>query len=359
MCYVAMCYVLRWPPALAHGLAAAATAAVNVTPSPSRADTGGGALGGEDGEDSAELAAFAGGVFDEGIGLGHRAQEFDALAIGFADILVDRHWGLYEGCASVARRSKNRSIVPGIRTQPPNPGLPMPIPSRNTIVTGGTGALGAAVVGLLLARGDTCHIPVHNEEELKRFPLTAYERVKIVSGIDLTDEPLVEKFFGGVGGTGGGLWASVHIAGGFAYGPIEGVRKADFVAQMQQNALTCFLCSREAVKLMGSGGGRIVNVAARPAVEPRLGANMVAYTAAKAAVAAITQALAEEVVGRGILVNAVLPSIMDTPANRKSMPDADFAKWPRVEDVAATIAFLASAANTCTRGGLVPVYGTA
>ena len=110
---------------------------------------------------------------------------------------------------------------------------------------------------------------------------------------------------------------------------------------------------------MGSSGGRIVNVAARAAVEPRSGANMVPYTASKAAVGAITQALAEEVVGRGIFVNAVLPSIMDTPANRKSMPEADYSKWARVEDVAATIGFLASPENTCTRGGLVPVYGGA
>ncbi len=235
----------------------------------------------------------------------------------------------------------------------------MPTSSNHSIITGGTGALGSAVVAALLARGDTCHIPVHKEDELKRFPFTTHERVKVVSGIDLTDEPSVEKFFGGIGGS---LWASIHIAGGFAYGGIEGVRKADFVAQMQQNALTCFLCCREAVKLMsksGGDGGRIVNVAARPALEPRLGANMVPYTAAKSAVAAMTQALAEEVVARGILVNAVLPSIMDTPANRKSMPDADYSKWAKVEDVAATIGFLSSAENTCTRGGLVPVYGAA
>jgi NAD(P)-dependent dehydrogenase (short-subunit alcohol dehydrogenase family) len=86
---------------------------------------------------------------------------------------------------------------------------------------------------------------------------------------------------------------------------------------------------------------------------------MVAYTAAKSAVAGLTQALAEEVVARGILVNAVVPSIMDTPANRASMPGADYSKWAKVEDVAATIGFLASPENTVTRGGLVPVYGGA
>ena len=104
-------------------------------------------------------------------------------------------------------------------------------------------------------------------------------------------------------------------------------------------------------------GGRIVNVAARPALEPRIGAGMTAYTASKAGVAALTAALAEEVAKDGILVNAVAPSIMDTPANRKAMPKADFSAWPKVEEVAATILFLASPDNKVTRGAIVPVYG--
>ena len=84
---------------------------------------------------------------------------------------------------------------------------------------------------------------------------------------------------------------------------------------------------------------------------------MTAYTASKAAVAALSVALAEEVVPRGILVNAVAPSIMDTPANRAAMPKADHAKWPKVDEVAATILFLASPENLVTRGAVVPVYG--
>jgi NAD(P)-dependent dehydrogenase (short-subunit alcohol dehydrogenase family) len=106
-----------------------------------------------------------------------------------------------------------------------------------------------------------------------------------------------------------------------------------------------------------NAGGRIVNVATRPALEWRSGAGMVAYTASKAAVAALTVALAEEVIKHGILVNAIAPATMDTPANRKSMPDAHPAAWAKVEDVAATILFLASGENRVTRGAVVPVYG--
>jgi NAD(P)-dependent dehydrogenase (short-subunit alcohol dehydrogenase family) len=104
-------------------------------------------------------------------------------------------------------------------------------------------------------------------------------------------------------------------------------------------------------------GGRIVNTVARQALEPRLGASLTAYTVAKAGVLALSVALAEEVAKEGILVNAVAPSIMDTPANRTSMPKADFDAWPKPEEVAATILYLASPQNKVTRGAVVPVYG--
>jgi NAD(P)-dependent dehydrogenase (short-subunit alcohol dehydrogenase family) len=107
----------------------------------------------------------------------------------------------------------------------------------------------------------------------------------------------------------------------------------------------------------GGAGGRIVNVAARAALEWRSGSGMAAYAASKAAVAALSVALAEEVAKDGILVNAIAPSIMDTPANRAAMPQADFSAWPKVEEVAATILCLASPQNQVARGGVVPVYG--
>ena len=104
-----------------------------------------------------------------------------------------------------------------------------------------------------------------------------------------------------------------------------------------------------------SGGGRIVNVAARPVLVPA--PNMIAYAAAKAGVASLTQTLGKELVDEGILVNAVLPSLFDTPANRAAMPDADHSKWPKPDEIAQTILFLLSPENRLTTGTLVPVYG--
>ena len=225
---------------------------------------------------------------------------------------------------------------------------------RHVVVTGGTGALGTAVVGKLIAAGAVCHVPAHSEKAAQRFPHRDHPQVKIKADGDLSDEAAVGRLFDGVP-----LWASIHIAGGFAASPVAETSKADLVQQVDMNFVTCFLCCRAAVNAIKrtGAGGRIVNVAARPALEWRSGAGMAAYTASKAAVAALTVALAEEVAKDGILVNAVAPSIMDTPANRQAMPKADHAAWPKVEDVAATILFLASPGNKVTRGGIVPVYG--
>ena len=228
---------------------------------------------------------------------------------------------------------------------------------RHVVVTGGTGALGGAVVGALLDTGAVCHVPYLHEAEVTHFAHRGHARVTLVAGSDLSDETAVARLYDGLPA----LWGSIHLAGGFAFGPIGETNKAALMRQMEMNLVTSFLCCRAAVHVMRNGGhgGRIVNVAARPALEWRLGANMTAYTASKAAVAALTAALAEEVAKENILVNAVAPSIMDTPTNRKDMPKADHAAWPKVEEVAASILFLASPDNKVTRGGVVPVYGKA
>jgi NAD(P)-dependent dehydrogenase (short-subunit alcohol dehydrogenase family) len=229
----------------------------------------------------------------------------------------------------------------------------MSFAGKHVVVTGGTGALGGAVVGNLLAGGATCTVPYVHEAEAQRYPYRGDAKVKMIAVTDLADEAEVAKVFAAVT-----PWASIHIAGGFAPGKVADTAKAALMAQIDSNLVSCFLCCGAAVKAMTAvGGGRIVNVAARPALEPRNGAGMTAYTIAKTGVAALTMALAEEVAKDGILVNAVAPSIMDTPANRKAMPTASFDVWPKVEEVAATILFLASPGNRVTRGAIVPVYG--
>ncbi|MGE0750455.1 MAG: SDR family NAD(P)-dependent oxidoreductase [Variibacter sp.] len=223
--------------------------------------------------------------------------------------------------------------------------------NRHIVVTGGTGALGSAVVRALAEAGATCHVPTHRAPENEAVDRHG-TRVVLSGPVALDDAEAVARYYAALPA----LWASIHIAGGFAAGALAEADDATLRAQIDMNLMTCLYCCRGAVRAM-RGGGRIVNVAARPALEWRSGAGMVAYAASKAAVAALTAALAEEVAQQNILVNAVAPSIMDTPANRKAMPKADFSAWPKVEEVARTILFLASPENTVTRGAIVPVYG--
>jgi NAD(P)-dependent dehydrogenase (short-subunit alcohol dehydrogenase family) len=226
---------------------------------------------------------------------------------------------------------------------------------RTVVVTGGTGGLGTAVVEALIGAGATCHIPYIAEAEAQSFKHRGHARVTLHPRIEMTDEAAVNTFYENIPTP----WASIHLVGGFAPGEIKTAAKAVLVGQFDVNVVTCYLSCRGAIAAMAASplGGRIVNVAARPALEWRSGAGMAAYTASKAAVAALTVAMAEEVAKDGILVNAVAPSILDTPANRKAMPKADHAAWPKVEEVARTILFLASPDNKVTRGAVVPVYG--
>jgi NAD(P)-dependent dehydrogenase (short-subunit alcohol dehydrogenase family) len=232
----------------------------------------------------------------------------------------------------------------------------------HVVVTGGTGALGRAVIGALRAAGAVCHVPNLVAAEIDGFPYASDPDVRIARGVDLADESAVRGFYQALPP----LWGSIHLAGGFAMAPIGEMSGEDFMAQFRMNALSCFLCSAAAIAAFrareqpgpgGARGGRIVNAAARPALEPRLGAGMVAYTASKSAVAALTQALAQETTEEEIWVNAVAPSVLDTPANRAAMPDADHRRWVAPADLAEIVVFLASPANRVTRGAVIPVYG--
>jgi NAD(P)-dependent dehydrogenase (short-subunit alcohol dehydrogenase family) len=218
---------------------------------------------------------------------------------------------------------------------------------QNVVITGGVGGLGHAVVEAFVAAGATCHLPVLASGG-HAAPGTRQ------AAVDLTSEPAVVAYYQALPP----IVASVHLAGGFGAKPIEETTGADLDHLIRMNLITTFLCSREAVRAMKrTGGGRIVNVGARVVDAPAGG--MVAYTASKGAVTALTRALAEEVRQDGILVNAVLPSIIDTPANRAAMPNAKFDRWPAPAELARAILWLASAANLLTSGALIPVYGRA
>lgn len=203
---------------------------------------------------------------------------------------------------------------------------------RVVVVTGAGGGLGPAVVAALKARGATCRAPSRQE-------------------LDLTDEAAVSRYYGGLPG----LWASIHVAGGFATAPLVSTDLQAFEGQWRLNTVTAFLAGREAARRIAQTGqgGRIVNVGSRVVLEP--GAQKIAYAAAKAAVAAMTRSMAAELRPAGVLVNAVLPDTIDTPANRTAMPGADFSKWTPPAAIAETIAWLASATNTTVTGALIPV----
>ncbi|MBX3272963.1 MAG: SDR family NAD(P)-dependent oxidoreductase [Sandaracinaceae bacterium] len=225
---------------------------------------------------------------------------------------------------------------------------------RHVVVTGGSGALGAEVVRQLIARGAHVHVPVYVPRELDGFPFRDHAQVSVRLGLDFTVEETVAKYYAELPS----CWASIHVAGGFRAAAFTETRLEDFLFLMNVNAVTCFLTSREAVRRMrAGGGGRIVNVAARPALVPTAG--MVAYAASKAVVASMTASLAAEVAGDGILVNAIAPSIIDTEGNRRAMPKADPKAWPKPSELAGVILQLASPQNAIASGAVVPVYGRA
>jgi NAD(P)-dependent dehydrogenase (short-subunit alcohol dehydrogenase family) len=224
---------------------------------------------------------------------------------------------------------------------------------RTVIVTGGTGGLGAAVTHTLLDGGWRVVVPWFAERELERVP--EHERLELVQA-DLTDPDSAANV---VKTAGDGLRALVNLVGGFAMGdrvhetPID-----EFEAQLRLNLRPTYLmCAAAIPPMLAAGGGAIVCVSSRAAVQPFAGA--AGYITAKAAVLAFVDALHEEYRHDHIRANAILPSTIDTPANRKSMPDADFDTWVKPAEIASVIAVLCSDDAQVTSGAHVPVYGRA
>jgi NAD(P)-dependent dehydrogenase (short-subunit alcohol dehydrogenase family) len=228
---------------------------------------------------------------------------------------------------------------------------------RVVLVTGGTGALGSAVARGAVEAGATAVVTYRDAHDLDalraRIPGGARERLHGAQA-DVTDGPSVGRLVTEVTARHGRLDVLINAVGGFAGGDLLGTEERGWDRMLSLNLRSVYLCCRAALPAMlGTGRGRIVNVASRSIVPPTGG--FIAYTVAKSGVIALTQALAHEVRGRGVTVNAVLPSTMDTEANRRAMPAADRSAWVAPESVARAILFLASDAASDVTGTLLAV----
>ncbi len=228
---------------------------------------------------------------------------------------------------------------------------------HSAIVTGGTGGLGSAVVGRLLDEGWRVVVPWIVERELER--VEQREGLELVEA-DLFDPDAVASVVAVAAGDGGApLRGVVNLVGGFAAGgrvhetPIE-----EFETQFRLNLRPTYLVTAAAIPhLLSAGGGAIVCVGTRAALQPFSGA--AGYISSKAAVIAFAQAVATEYKHDGIRCNVILPSVIDTPANRASMPKADFEKWVKPAEIAPVVAHLLGGDATPVSGAVVPVYGRA
>ncbi len=223
------------------------------------------------------------------------------------------------------------------------------------LVTGGTGGLGGAVTESLLAAGWRVVVPTR---EPVRERTAQREGLEFVPA-DLLEPPSVAEAVGVAAGGPAPLRAVVNLVGGYAGGPrVHETEPGDFDRQLTLNLRPTFLVTKAALpRLIDAGGGALVYVSSRAAVQPFAGA--AAYITAKAAVLAFAQAVAVEYRADGIRANTILPSVIDTPANRAAMPNADHSRWVPPEQLAAVIRFLCSEESAPTSGAAVPVYGRA
>lgn len=226
---------------------------------------------------------------------------------------------------------------------------------RVAVVTGGTGALGQAIVRRLLDDGCALAVPYIVDDEQKRLAASLPAGAPVtLERCDLTDDGAVGRFVDGVARREGRLDVLVTAAGGFAGGRLVETDRATWDHMLATNLTSLFAAARAAVPhMIARRSGRVVAVASRAVLPPAPG--FIAYTVAKAGVVAFTQALAQEVRAAGVTVNAVAPSTMDTPANRAAMPDADRSGWVPVDAVAEAIRFLASEAAGYVTGTLLAI----
>lgn len=227
----------------------------------------------------------------------------------------------------------------------------MSIAGKTIAVTGAFGFLGTAVVKALLEHGAT--VAAIDLAPSPRDP-AALGAAHLHGGVNLVDGDSAKAAFDAIAKAHGGLHGLVNIAGGFAWEKVQGGTLDTWDRMYQMNVRTAVAASQAALAHLPDGG-RIINIGANGAV--KAGAGMGAYAASKSGVMRLTEALAEELKGRGITVNALLPSIINTPANRADMPDADFSAWVQPAQLADAIVFLLSDKASAITGALVPVTG--
>ncbi|MDB5973099.1 MAG: Dehydrogenase [Hydrocarboniphaga sp.] len=229
----------------------------------------------------------------------------------------------------------------------------MSLEGKSVVVTGGFGSLGAAVA--VAARAAGANVAVVDRAPDAQAP-AALAGLACFGGVDLGSLPAAEAAFQTIAEKLGGIDALVNIAGGFRWEPIESGKLETWDLLYNLNVKTALCASKAALPhLLLRGAGRIVNIGAAGAIKAGMG--MGAYAASKAGVAKLTEALAEELKDRGITVNALLPSIIDTAPNRADMPDADFSRWVQPRQLADIIVFLLSDAASAITGALIPVTG--
>ncbi len=222
---------------------------------------------------------------------------------------------------------------------------------KTVVVTGAGGALGAAVALAAHQRG--AHVAAIDVAAVKA-PASASDRWLTLGNVDLTNFDSARAAMEQANATAGRIDALLNIAGGFRWQTLQDGALETWDTLYNLNVKTAATASKAALPFLAANQGAIVNVGALGAA--KAGAGMGAYAASKAGVAKLTESLAEELKGR-VRVNAVLPSIIDTPANRKDMPKADFSTWVAPADLASVILFLASADARAVTGALVPVAG--
>lgn len=234
----------------------------------------------------------------------------------------------------------------------------MSLEGKVAVVTGGAGALGSAVVAAFLEAGSRVVVPYRKDGELESLRARlGMGADALLSGsiVNLSDEAEVLAFFEQARSETGSVNVLVNTAGSFSGGAaVHDTPWATWQEMIEVNLKTAVLASRAAARQMASrGGGAIVNVSSRAALGG--GEKIAAYAASKRALLALTEAMAAELRMAGVTVNAVLPSTIDTPANRKAMPKADFSSWTKPEDIARVILFLAGPDARIVTGAEIPV----